>query len=254
MILITSGCSFSDIFSQVGNFIEYKTDWFEFKQQFASDLWPVCLQKYLKCDHMALGLQSQGNGLISRKTIYNVAEALKTHKPEDIRVGIMWSGMDRHEVYNPTHSRFRSNYKEGRKTNIVNDEPANWIILNTHWQFPLCKTYYHHFHLDVSAQLNTYEHILRTQLFLEKYNIKYFMTTYTNASMLIDHPECNWIRDLIDFSKFLPIKEPGMKEWTEVHGDVRFPSLDGFHPQHIQHSLFTDRVILPYIRENGWLQ
>jgi len=42
---------------------------------------------------------SIGNGLIAKQIIYQTTQLLKINKPEDILVGIMWSGIDRHEIY-----------------------------------------------------------------------------------------------------------------------------------------------------------
>ena len=74
-ILITGGCSFS-----------------------ADDYcWPVHLQNKLSYDtHYQTGVGSSGNDLISRKVIWQVNKCLKSGiKPEDMLVGIMWSGKER---------------------------------------------------------------------------------------------------------------------------------------------------------------
>jgi len=71
--IITSGCSFSDISNHY--------------------TWPLHLSNSygISCNHIALG--SQGNGLIARKAVYAVQQALQQgYKPEEILVGIMWSG------------------------------------------------------------------------------------------------------------------------------------------------------------------
>jgi hypothetical protein len=79
-LLITSGCSFSECISP------------------AVKTWPKHLAKELiDYTHQSYAMGSQGNGLISRGIVYGVNEALKTHSPEDILVGVMWSGTDRHD-------------------------------------------------------------------------------------------------------------------------------------------------------------
>jgi antitoxin component of MazEF toxin-antitoxin module len=80
MFFISAGCSYS----QVPN-----TD----------VTWPAHLQKQLDLtDEQVIhaGVGAIGNSMISRRTIYHVTQALKTHKPEDLLVGILWSGCDRH--------------------------------------------------------------------------------------------------------------------------------------------------------------
>ena len=100
-LLITSGCSFSEC-------IHYENP--AFKKN-----WPIHLAESLKefgyTEHISLGLPSQGNGLISRGIIYNVIEALKKYKPEDILVGVMWSGSNRHDYrcQNPEETDFVTN-------------------------------------------------------------------------------------------------------------------------------------------------
>ena len=64
--------------------------------------WPKFLIKHLKIRKENLnnvGMASQGNGLISKKLIYAVNKELETTKPEDILVGVMWSGVDRFDFH-----------------------------------------------------------------------------------------------------------------------------------------------------------
>ena len=79
--LITAGCSYS----QVPN---------------RDVTWPVHLNEYLKPEKVYyLGQGAAGNGIISRKVIHALTEALKTYRPEEILVGIMWSGFNRRDIY-----------------------------------------------------------------------------------------------------------------------------------------------------------
>ena len=74
-ILITGGCSYS----QVPNL---------------DVTWPLPLQESLGVRYVAhTGHGAAGNQLISRKVISKVIEAIELgHKPEDMLVGVMWSG------------------------------------------------------------------------------------------------------------------------------------------------------------------
>ena len=74
-VLITGGCSYS----QINN-----TD----------TVWCKHLQESLGFRFVAhLGHGAAGNAIISRKIISKVLEVIEEgHKPEDILVGIMWSG------------------------------------------------------------------------------------------------------------------------------------------------------------------
>ena len=78
--IITSGCSFSD---QVTKFT-----------------WPHQIESLYGANCIHMGLGSQGNSLIARKALYAVQEIINQGvEPEDILVGIMWSGPDRHDSY-----------------------------------------------------------------------------------------------------------------------------------------------------------
>lgn len=78
--LITGGCSFS----------ECESPWIS--------TWPKHLANTLsEYQHIGTGLSSQGNGLISRQVIYQVTESLKRTSTNNILVGVMWSGPDRHD-------------------------------------------------------------------------------------------------------------------------------------------------------------
>ena len=106
-------------------------------------------------------------------------------------------------------------------------------------------------HSTVYGAVMTLEHILRTQWFLERNNINYFMTTM-NSEVMLPTPSCRTdpevmhLYDQIDLTKFLPI--PGMAEWC--YGD----SEDIFrcHPTDNHHLLFAKDVIMPWLKKNIW--
>jgi hypothetical protein len=240
-ILLSSGCSFSF------------EDW----------NWPGHLSKKLNYNLSNVAMPSQGNGIISRKVIYNVEKLLKNYKNKDILVGVMWSGVDRFDYYSETND---SVYHWGNfqipdrriknPTNIV-DDLYNWRIMNHHWTNKESKIYYQTFHTTVSSMIFTIEHILRTQWYLERLGINYFMSTFMdlfNDFDLINHPEILYLYKQIDFTKFLPVK--GCYEWVKDNYRILgFNSPDennyiGTHPTSFGHEKFTDEVILPYLNKN----
>ena len=85
-LLITSGCSFSEAINH-------------------DITWPVHLTQYLNCEAVHLGRGSAGNGIISRTIVHAVITALKSYKPEELLVGIMWSGYSRHEFFLTPHTQ-----------------------------------------------------------------------------------------------------------------------------------------------------
>jgi len=240
--LITSGCSFSDPTSM------YTT-------------WPVHLTNVLGDNYQPihLAMSTQGNGIISRKLIHKVNELLKEKSADELLVGIMWSGISRHDFYNETNPTYHPS-KLAREdarwidnpTGFVNEE-KHWVIFNHHWDnVPNCRLYYESFQDSVGSQINTIEHILRTQWFLEKHNVKYFMSTYTNevlSTKFINHPEVKYLYDQINFDTFLP--SGGQFEWCKDYTNIELP--ENLHPNAEQNKKFTDEIILPFLKEKEYI-
>lgn len=185
MYFVSAGCSYS----QIPN-----TD----------VTWPAHVQKAfnLNDNHVRhLGIGAIGNEMISKLVIYNVNELLKTHNPEDLLVGIMWSGCDRQLVTIKESERIYSKatkigvpdsyteledvkpYRTHKRnyfqspTKIACDE-YNYYTLNCHWNDELTINYYNRFVDPLGALIKTCENILRTEWFLKQHNIKYFMCAY----------------------------------------------------------------------------
>ncbi len=200
--LITAGCSYS--------------------QPVNADItWPIHLQNKLKSVRCVAhqGHGAAGNSTISRKVISNVLAALKQGvSPDQMLVGIMWSGSDRQSHYSEKH---RHNFmkttvrggqqdydvfidqidsgtydipvfvdttdnhgevKDGGNTlnpfSLRNPNLPAHYILNPHWEDELTIKYFENFVNPEKAIIETCEHILRTQWFLKDKGIKYFMTEY----------------------------------------------------------------------------
>lgn len=249
--LITAGCSFTETITGV-------------------ETWPMHLiQRMQGYELVSKGMGSQGNGLISRSVIYEVTNKLKQTTSENIIAGIMWSGPNRHESHISIDRVPASPWKNDDNW-IVNPtgfiEGYNtWEIINHWWTRPKSKLYYKEFHDPIGDYIQTLEHILRTQWFLEKHNIKYFMSTFTSevipevlksidnaasegAEKFLEHNKRKYnelihLYELIDFSKFLPIS--GMHEWAKQTGLPLMPN-NAIHPTPKQHEMFVDKVILPF--------
>lgn len=246
-ILLTSGCSFT----------EYPK------------CWPYKLKNILNVDLLNTAQQSIGNGLISRKVIYNTIELLKKYQPDEILVGIMWSAIDRHERYleNGRYDEFIGEPRIfGNPTHVVEDM-NNWRIINKEWASTSkdCKEYYSIFHNSTSSLLYTFEHIFRTQLFLEKMKVDYFMMSFmdifnvfSDGSKISDNPEVSYLRNMVDFTKFVPVL--GMFEWVEQNYEEKsfdfFPNHKNIdcHPNEFGHIKFTEEIIVPYLKNKGILK
>ncbi len=175
-VLLASGCSFTF------------EDW----------NWPGHLSRKLNLDILNRGMASQGNGLISRKVISGMDELLKTYKKEEVLVGVIWSGFNRHEYYSDDTSDIKKwgYFKEGddyikNPTDVIDGE-YNWRILNVGWDSEEVRLYYENFHNEVSSMVLTIEHILRVQWYLDGLGVDYFMSTYIDIfkwGHLRYHPE-----------------------------------------------------------------
>jgi len=199
--------------------------------------WPDYLSELYFEKLISKAMGSQGNGLISRSIIYEVSKQLKEYQLDNIRVGIMWSGADRYQVYSDQPLFENIDGWIENPTGFI-DNHKNWQILNHHWMTHKSDIYYTDFHTNMYGWIQTLENILRTQWFLEKHNIKYFMTTFQNIFKgMPDTEETKHLWEMVDWDKFLPIE--GMYEWCS--------ELDrGNHPTSGQHEKFVKEVIAPF--------
>ena len=116
-ILVTGGCSFSECLSPWIN------------------TWPKHLASSLnEYNHIPTAMGSQGNGLISRRIIYQVIQSLKEYNSSDLLVGVMWSGPDRHDAYiQNTPALIKEDGYMENPTKFVSEGNSSWIIMNHHW-------------------------------------------------------------------------------------------------------------------------
>jgi len=200
--LITAGCSYS--------------------QPANKDItWPLELQHQIKSLRYVAhkGHGASGNSIISRKVISTVLSALEQGvSPDQMLVGIMWSGCDRQSHYSekyqhnfmkttvrgglqdydvfidqintgtydfPVFVDITDNYGEMKEygnvlnpLSIRNPNIPCHYILNPHWNDELTIKYFESFVNPEKAIIETCEHILRTQWFLKDKGIRYFMTEY----------------------------------------------------------------------------
>jgi len=234
--LVTGGCSFSECISP----------WI--------DTWPRHLARALPdYQHISTAMGSQGNGLISRRIIYQITQLLKTINAKDILVGIMWSSPVRHDFYSidelelEPHDGWIEN-----PTRFVDNTTGGWVIVNPGWRNQYAVQHYGNFYNHTGSLVYTYEHILRTQWFLKLHDIRYFMSTYTDKIFppdSINHTEVRYLYDQIDHSKFLPVG--GEYEWCRDRSGLPIPGerQGDLHPSTEQHGEFTHRVILPFLKD-----
>jgi hypothetical protein len=229
--LVTAGCSFSE------------WHW----------CWPHWLHQKLglPVSHCDQGLASQGNGLISRRVIWQCQHLLQNIPANELLVVVMWSGPDRHDFYYRDNPGFTGNMHgwSQNPTNFVDRGEGGWVILNPHWQMERSQTWYSKFHDDVGAVIYTLEHMLRTQWYLKNAGISYVMTTYM-GTVLPDwcqtHPDTAHLWQMLDRDNFLPVT--GEYEWCRDHTTIDFLH-DDLHPVPQHHQQFVDQVMWPFIKE-----
>lgn len=244
MILITSGCSFSECKSLV-------------------DTWPRHVERILAPQQVFhQGLGGQGNGMISRQIIWCVSQLLD--QADDLLVGIMWSGPDRHEVLLPKHLQPMdidygmpvpgSPKKVYNPYNWLESKDADWLLLQHSSNISITKQYYSSIHNNLHARLLTAEHVLRVQWFLKLHKIKYFMTAFNENVFdpwTYSSPNVKYLYDQIDFDQFLPVS--GEYEWCRDHSNLEFPVPGDKHPSSEQHHLFAQQVIVPFLQQKGFV-
>ena len=235
--LITGGCSFSECISHAGTWPRHLAD---------------ALPGY---EHTSTAMGSQGNGLISRRVIYQVTEALKQTSADNMLVGVMWSGPDRHDFYQQQTAQVirEDGWMENPTRFVLNGQGA-WTMISPGWRMPASTNYYVNFHDQIAQYIYTLEHILRTQWFLKSQNIKYFMSTYTSAvlpDIVKTHNDTRHLYELLDHSVFLPV--PGEYEWCRNNSGLEFPAPNDNHPSVEQHQAFTQQIVLPFLKERNYI-
>jgi len=260
---ISTGCSFTDVpFTELNGVTNPDISLYPHPKALS---WPVHVTSNLNdCSPSYKGKGGSGNGIISKTTIYEVNEGLKKYKPEEILVGIMWSGAYRQEIY---YTEPRLGYHEVHNGNAHQSNPAsiagvyNYYKVMPYWDDELSTWYYKNVYDDVGAYIQTLENILRVQWFLKSYGIRYFMTTYypevfPKTQEMMDHPDIKYLYDMIDFNEFLDVdseyqwcvrkQDPVLEPWDPYGCEVA-------HPNTKLHKAFADEVIMPHLQKKGWI-
>lgn len=235
-VLLTSGCSFTQ----------------------GPHSWPNYLSEALQLQLINYGQSSRGNGYISRSAIYGLSELLENYKSQDIIVGIMWSGPDRHEFYNKDISKETIDRSSINPHSFIPKSPNYWVGLNHHWNDETSKLYYKYFYHEIAGFIYTLENILRLQWLLKLYKIDYFMTIYSDIvfpkNQMLDILDIKHLYQMIDFSKFVNIKS--CIDWC--YEDSMIPmshepehlSRYSAHPSKKHHQAFAEKVLVPFINKN----
>ena len=187
--------------------------------------------------------------------------------PEDIFVGIMWSGPTRMEFFfeemwaGPNTDGWCPN--NGNPSHFIPDAEGSWFITNQHWQNPIAKEWHEgRFFNPTASYIRTYELILGTQNFCKSLGIDFFMTQFTRGVVDESHDKDSnlwWMRKMIDWDKWLPVD--GCFEWIflnttlpwDGHGEDIPQSIDHLrHPTEKQHAEFCEQIVVPHLKQTAW--
>ena len=112
------------------------------------------------------------------------------------------------------------------------------------------------FHSEIGASISSIEHILRTQYFLQRHNIKYFFTNFVDENIVSDflktHPEIEYLYKLIDQEYYLPVSSEFTwcvqnTKYSHLWHNPKLPHWE--HPATRMHKEFVDQVIVPWLKE-----
>ena len=202
-ILITGGCSFSDSWNLPESKYLYRRTWVNYIKE-----------KYNFKKYVHMGNPASGNELIAERIVYALQTLLdKGYLSDDLYVGVMWSGIERKELFVSTqetdkyselddsvrregentlmmshYSNVFSNTK-GMRPGIVN-VPNGYLksgglpYKDDWWKTKAQRDYfnlwYDNFYSVEKEFIDTLKSILLVQTFCERQNIKYFMSVWQN--------------------------------------------------------------------------
>ena len=202
-ILITGGCSFSDSWNLPESKYLYRRTWVNYIKE-----------KYNFKKYVHMGNPASGNELIAERIVYALQTLLdKGYLSDDLYVGVMWSGIERKELFVSTQETDKyselddSVRREGENTlmmshysnvfsNTKGMRPGIVNVTNGYlksgglpykddwWKTKAQRDYfnlwYDNFYSVEKQFIDTLKSILLVQTFCERHNIKYFMSVWQN--------------------------------------------------------------------------
>jgi hypothetical protein len=213
-----------------------------------------------------------GNSFISKQLINTIYHHYMNEK--DLVVGVMWTDISRKDIL---ISRKESKWREIKKPSskfwsdhVIDDTltyptvtmdgtPTSKFIKSfwmksgsINWRETVSKfwkTWYRDYYTFEGMFWETLENILRTQWFLEKYNIPYFMTSVTDlfTEGLSKYEEPKHLYDLIDMDKFCLYD--GTKGIYEHNIENNIPFDETKHSTREGHEAFCEDVIIPKVEK-----
>ena len=266
--LLTFGCSFTE-----DGLIEY---------HMRGKTWPHVLEKQMNTKLVNLGSGMSGNSFIAKQLINTISHHYMDEK--DLVVGVMWTDVSRKDIlvsrketlewsdvttekYPDKHPQNKSwldhvidnkltypnialggkVYKESKDINSLwmkSGATDQWETTSKFWE-----TWYKDYYTFEGMFWETLENILRTQWFLEKYNIPYFMTSLNDlfTEGLSKYEEPKHLYNLIDMDKFCLYD--GTKGIYEHNVENNIPFDETMHSTQKGQRVFCEDVIIPKVEE-----
>lgn len=218
--------------------------------------WPVHVENYLQVPSIHTGLAAAGNSFILKSILYQLSQI---ENKDDLLVGVMWSGADRHMFYNTGRVLLPSEMKGIYKNHMpmpvkISGEDAFYFI-NPNSDYIYSKIYYNTFYDEIGSLIETMQNILTLQWYLKQHNIRYFMTKFSEYvipnAIQAEHPDLKYLYDMIDFSEWLPGSD--MMSFCKESGLLNVLPNDQ-HPSTEQSKLYTEQVIMPYLKNKGYIE
>ncbi len=251
--LLTAGCSFTE-------------------DRPGGSYWPNLISKQMNTKLVNIGSGMSGNSFISKQLINTISHHYMNEK--DLVVGVMWTAVNRKDILiSRKESKWREINKPPSKSwpdHVIDDTltyptvtmdgtPTSkyiksfWMKSGQHnWNeadTEFWKTWYGDYYTFEGMFWETLENILRTQWFLEKYNIPYFMTSVTDlfTEGLSKYEEPKHLYNLIDMDKFCLYD--GTKGIYEHNIENNIPFDKTMHSTREGHEAFCEDVIISKVEK-----
>jgi len=221
------------------------------------DNWPYHVENFLQVPSIHTGYECAGNSFILKSLLNQLS---KIEVKTNLLVGVMWGQANRQTFYN-------------RKSMLLNNEhellgiiaPVMPVKLSGEEAFyftqPLLnvnynKIYYKSFYDEIGSYIETIQNILTLQWYLKFHNVKYFMAKMSGYcvpdkdSEIANHPDVKYLFDQIDFTHWLSNRDLG---YFCAKSGLPSLELNGDHPSSEQSKLYTEQVIIPHLKDKGYI-
>ena len=238
--------------------------------------WPTHLVEHDEyCEGINVAYGGVSNKFIRMATMWGVNHMIEWGvSTKDMLVVVSWSGPSRSSLYtdeDDTHlfKKYGGFKLDTKFTMSTKSDDYTYMPLCSPWDNPTNETYYNEIENERNSIIDTLHDILSLQQFLKNRGINYMMTTSWNIIDIpydtwnlihndpmdssigtcdkLNLPEYSWIKDMIDWGKFIPIK--GQWEWTNKMFEGRGSDPNSHHPLEHEHKDFANNIVIPFLKK-----